>query len=69
MKRWLANEEEVENYTFERKKKKKRRKKKKISERVEDRREGICLFSNMYQNVTGHCSKSRSSPVTDVLNG
>ena len=21
----------------------------------------------MYQNVTGHCSKSRSSPVTDVL--
>jgi hypothetical protein len=30
-------------------------------------REGICLFSTMYQNVTGHCSKSRSSPVTDGL--
>jgi len=75
LKRWLANEKEVENYTFERKKKKKKKKKekrkkkeKKISERVEDRRERICLFSNMYQNVTGHCSKSRSSPVTDVLN-
>jgi hypothetical protein len=64
MKRWLANEEGVDNYTMERKRKKK---KKKISERVEDRRKGICLFSNMYQNVTGHCSNSKSSPVTDVL--